>query len=54
MSQFIHSAVDGNFGNVHLGTTILSAAMNVLVHAFWWICVCVSVEYIRMSRIAGS
>lgn len=40
----IHSTLVGHLGHFQFGPSITSAAVNIVVHAFWWICIYISVE----------
>ena len=51
---FTHSSVDRHLGCLHVLAIIKSAAMNIGVHASFWIRVFVFSEYMPGSGIAGS
>lgn len=33
---FVHSLADGRLGCLHFGVLLAKAAVNILVHVFWW------------------
>lgn len=50
---FIHSIIDGHSGSSQFLAIINHGAMDVLVHVFWQIYVCIYVGYIPTSGISG-
>ena len=51
---FIHSCVDGHIHCFYILTVVNSVAMNIVVHATFWITVFVFSRYMSRSGIAGS
>ena len=51
---FIHSSVDGHLGCFHVLAIVHSAAMNIEVHASFWIRVFILSGYMLRSGVAGS
>ena len=54
MLHFIHSSVDGHLGSFHFLTIMSNAAVNILVQAFVWTYVFISLGCIPRIGIAAS
>lgn len=50
---FVHSTLDGHLSCFHFDAIIISAALNILAHVFWWIYEHISVGYVLTVEILG-